>query len=419
MTRIGSALVLFACASIAAAADWPQWRGLHRDGVSPDTGLLKTWPKAGPPLLWETRGAGRGYSSIAVAAGKVYTVGDTSSTAPDSDEYLLSFDEANGKELWKAKLGSPYKHNNKQWESSRSTPTVDGELLYILTGNGELICLETSGGKERWRKSLPKDFGGKKGDGWGYGESVLIDGDQVVCTPGGKTTLAALNKKTGETVWTTIAPSNPGAGHASIVVTEVGNTRVYVQSTAGLGLGVRARDGKILWKVDNLRATAVIPTPVVRGDLVLLAAGYGRGGTLVRQVPDSNGGVKVEEIYPFNRSLSNKHGGIVLVGDYLFGDTEDSGSPFCVEFMTGRQKWKARTRGGSVSIAAAGGMLYLHSANGTMTLAKASPERFQEVSSFKVAHAGERPGWAHPVLANGKLFVREGDYILCYDLRAR
>lgn len=418
MTGLRSFLILLVCTSSLAAADWPQWRGPHRDGVSTESGFLKVWPKEGPTLVWEAKGAGRGYSSMAVAAGKVYTVGDAPSTASDQDEYVLCFDEATGKELWKAKLGSPYKNNNKQWESSRSTPTVDGELIYILTGNGELACLETAGGKERWRKSLLNDFGGKKGDGWGFGESPLVDGDLVVCTPGGKTTMAALKKKTGETVWTAKLPSNPGAGHASIVIAEVGKTRVYVQTTAGLGLGVRASDGKVLWTVDKMSAIAVIPTPIVRGDLVLFAAGYGKGGTLVKQVPDSDGGVKVEEVYPFSKALSNKHGGIVLVGDYLFGDTEDSGNFFCADFMTGKQKWKERLNGGSISVAAADGMLYLHSADGGMTLAAASPEGFKKVGSFKVPHAGDRPGWAHPVIANGKLFVREGDYILCFNLRA-
>ena len=419
MHLLRSCLVSIVCVSCSQAADWPQWRGPNRDGVSTETGLLKEWPKNGPTLLWEAKGAGRGYSSMAMAEGKVYTMGDTLSAEEGSDEYLLCFDAATGKLVWKAKLGAPYKNGNKQWESSRSTPTLDGELLYVLTGNGDLICLETAGGKERWRKNMEKDLGGKKGDGWGYSESVLIDGDKVISSPGGKTSMAALDKKTGKTIWTAVLPGNPGAGHASIVMAQIDKTRVYVQTNAGFGFGVQASDGKILWTVKNIKATAVIPTPIVRGDLVLFAAGYGLGGTLVRQVPDPDGGVKIEEVYPLNKGLANKHGGIILVGDYLYGDTEDSGTPFCAEFLTGKQQWKKRGSGGSASMVAADGLLYLHYASGTMVLAKASPEDYTVISSFKIPHSGDRPGWAHPIIADGKLYVREGDSILCYDVRAK
>ncbi len=419
MSSWRSLLVLLVLASISHSAEWPQWRGPDRSGVSTETGLLKEWPKSGPRLLWEAKGAGRGYSSVAVVAGKVYTIGDAPSTADDDDEYLLCFDDETGKQLWKSKLGPAYKHPNKQWESSRSTPTIDGELTFVLTGNADLICLETATGNIRWRKSLTKEFGGRKGDGWGYSESPLVDGDKVIVTPGGKTTMVALEKKTGKTIWTATLPKNPGAGHASIVPSVVGGTRVYVQTTAGYGLGVRASDGKILWSVGNLSATAVIPTPIVRGDLVLFAAGYGRGGMLLRQIPEPNGDVRVEEIYSQNKELANKHGGIVLVGDYLYGDSEDRGTPFCVELMTGKQQWKQRAGSGSMSVVAADGYLYLRFANGTMGLAKATPEEFKMISSFKIPHAGDRPGWAHPVIAGGKLYIREGDYLLCYDILQR
>jgi outer membrane protein assembly factor BamB len=273
-------------------------------------------------------------------------MGDTLSTESDDTEYLVCFDGASGKPVWKTKLGQPYKNNNKQWESSRSTPTIDGERLYVLTGNGEIICLKTADGQEEWRKSLPRDFGGKKGDGWGYGESVLIEAEKVICTPGGKTTMAALDKSTGKAIWKAVLPAQPGAGHASIVMSEVGGTRVCVQTTAGYGLGVRASDGKILWTVDKIKATAVIPTPIVAGDLVLLAAGYNLGGTLLRQVPQG-AGVKIETVYPLTKTLANKHGGMVLVGDYVYGDSEDRGMPFCVEFKTGKEMWKKRGAGGS------------------------------------------------------------------------
>jgi outer membrane protein assembly factor BamB len=418
MACFRSFLALCVVASLSHAADWPQWRGPKRDGVSTETGLLKEWPKEGPKLLWEAKGAGRGYSSMAVAAGKVYTVGDAPSTESGKDEYLTCLEEQTGKVVWQAKLGAPYVNRTDDRSSSRSTPTVDGSLLYVLTGNGDLVCLQTADGKEVWRKNMQKDFGGKKGDGWAYSESVLIDGDNVVCTPGGKTTMTALNKKTGSPVWKAVLPSSPGAGHASIVPTEVGKTRVLVQTTAGSALGVRADDGKVLWSVGDFGATAVVPTPVVRGDLALLIRGYNQGGILVRQVADGDG-MKVEEVYGLNKALMNKHGGVVLVGDHVYGDTDSSGSPYCVEFLTGKLMWKKPGPGGTFSLVAADGHLYMHTERGVMALVKASPKEYTVVSSFKLPHAGGRPSWAHPAIANGKLFVREGDYVMCYDVKGK
>jgi outer membrane protein assembly factor BamB len=406
--------------SPSATANWPQWRGPNRDDMSTDTGLLQQWPKGGPRLLWEAKGAGQGYSSIAISGGKIYTMGDKPSTASDADEYLLCFDEATGKQLWKAKLGPAWSQDQESRRSSRSTPTVAGELVFILTPHGKLVCLEAATGKERWRKDLAKDFGGRKGDRWGYSESVLVDGDKVVCTPGGKSIMAALNKQTGEPIWKTSLEKNDwGAGHASIVPSQVANTRVYVQLTAGGVLGVRAHDGKELWTYGIDRTTAVIPTPIVQGVLVFFSAGYSRGGALLRQVPTPDG-VKVEEVYPLKTELSNKHGGVVHVGNFVYGDTDSSGMPFCAEFMTGKLRWKKRGSGrGSAAITYADGHLYIRYEDGTLVLALASPDEYKEVSSFKVPYSGERPSWSHPVVAGGKLFLREGDYLLCYDLRTK
>jgi outer membrane protein assembly factor BamB len=403
-----------------ATGNWPQWRGPKRDGVSTDTGLLKEWPRNGPPLLWEAKGAGRGYASVAIAAGRIYTLGDGLSTADDKDEYVSCFDETTGKQRWIAKLGPAWNSGSPNWQSSRSTPTVDGTRLYVLTARGDLVCLETATGKEVWRKNLPKDFGGQKGDGWGYSESVLVDGDQVVCTPGGeKATMVALKKETGDTIWKASVPKDRGAGHASIVIAEVGKTRVYVQTTAGGAIGVRADDGKVLWTYPIDRTTAVIPTPIIRDNLVFFTAGYGRGGALLEQVPTSNG-VNIEQVYKLNPQLANKHGGAILVGDYLYGDTNDQGTVWCAEFKTGKVLWKKRGTGsGSASLTYADGHLYIHYANGTMVLATVSPQDCKEVSSFKIPNTGARPSWSHPVVTGGKLFLREGDFILCYDLRAR
>lgn len=427
LTVIGTVtLQMFLNLSVATAqiatleGEWPQFRGPLRDGVSTDTGLLTKWPEAGPPLVWDTRGAGRGYAGLSIVAGRIFTVGDGPSTASDADEYVSCFDRATGKQLWLKKLGPAWTSGRPDWQSSRSTPTIDGGLLYILTAHGKLACLRVDTGDAVWEKNLKADFGGKKGDGWGYSESVLIDGDRLVCTPGGpQSTMVALDKKTGELIWTAVRADDRGAGHASVIVSEVGGVRVYVQTTAGGALGVRATDGQLLWSYPIERTTAVIPNPIVRDDLVFFTAGYRRGGALLKQVPAEDGGVTIEEIYPLNTALTNKHGGIVLVGDYLYGDTDSSGIPFCAELMTGELKWKERGSGrGSVAIAAADGHLYLRYSDGVLALAKASPDAYKEISTFKIPGSGERPSWSHPVIVGGKLYLREQDRVLCYDVKA-
>jgi len=415
------AIVCFSTSAIAAdSAPWPTFRGPERTAISPDTGLLKEWPEGGPKLIWETAGAGGGYSSLAIAGDKIYTFGDAPSTGEDKDEYLTCFAAADGKQLWKTKVGPAWTRN---YEGGRSTPTVDGERIYIVTPHGELVCCETSAGKELWRKDLKKEFGGNKGDGWGYSESVLVDGDKVVCTPGGeKGTMVALNKGTGETLWQTDRKGNRGAGHASIVITTIGGTRVYVQTTSSGPMGVRADDGKLLWTYDFPRITAVIPTPVVRGDLVFATAGYGNGGgALLKQVAAADGEIKVEEIYAPKGELKNKHGGVILIGDHLYGDSDDKGSPFCAELMTGKVVWtRGRNEGpgsGSAAIVAADGCLYIRYADGTMVLADAAPENYKVLGSFKIPGSGKQASWAHPVIVGCRLYLREWDRILCYELR--
>ena len=404
-------------ASETLAFDWPTFRGADRTAVAPDTNLLSTWPTGGPTLLWETKGAGRGYASPAIADGKIFTLGDGLSTANDSDEYLTCFDLESGEQLWKMRTGSPWTNGQESWQSSRGTPTAIDGKVYVLTPTGDLICA-TYQGDLLWRKSLERDFNGKKADIWGYSESVLIDGEMLVCTPGGPAnTMVALNKDTGELVWSCQRPSDRGAGHASIVISNVGGQKVYVQTTGSGGMGVHAENGGLLWTYDIDRTTAVIPTPIVKDDYVLIAAGYKRGAALVQQIPGSNGTVAAKEIYPLQTKLANKHGGIVLLGDYLYGDSDDKGRPYCANFMTGEVVKQIRGSGsGSASVCAGDGRVYVRYSSGHMTIVDPDPTNFTEVSSFKVPGSGNRPSWAHPVIDNGKLYLREGDAILCFDI---
>ena len=408
-------------ASSAFASDWPTFRGPGRTAVAPDTDLLESWPAEGPPLVWETKGAGRGYASVAIVGNRIYTLGDGLSTAADGDEYLSCFDRATGRQLWKTKTGEPWNDGQESWQSSRSTPTVDGDMVYVITPYGTLMACKAADGAEVFRVDLKDRFGGKKGDGWGYSESVLVHGDRLICTPGGeKAVVVALDKKTGADIWACPMDDLRGAGHSSIVVTEVKGRKIYVQTTASGPIGVDAATGTLLWRYPIEQTVAVIPTPIVRDDLVFFAAGYRRGGALLRQVPQADGGVKIEEIYGLNTDLANKHGGIVLVGDHLYGDSDDKGIPFCAELMSGKIAWKQRGSGkNSATVMAADGHVYIRYSNGIVSLVKADPAEYREVSSFVVPGSGERPSWAHMVILDGLLYLREGDAILCYDVRAK
>jgi outer membrane protein assembly factor BamB len=422
-TRWGAGLALGIIATVgwAATAEWPTFRGADRSGVSTSTGLLQEWPEKGPPLLWESKGAGRGYSSICIVGGKLYTLGDGVSTADDKDEYLCCFDEKSGAPVWKTKTGSPWAEGQPDWQSSRSTPTCGDGLVAVLTPHGDLLVCDAATGAEKWRKNLKKDFEGKKADSWGYSESVTFDGDLLVCTPGGeKATMVALKKATGDLVWTMSRKGDRGAAHSSIVQAKIGPTKVYVQNTGSGPMGVRASDGKLLWTFDIDRTTAVIPTPLVHDNFVYFVAGYNRGAMLLKQVPGDGDEIKVEPVWELKPALGNKHGGVVLVGDYVYGDSEDKGIPQCVELMTGEVKWKKRGKGkGSAVVVAADGDLYVRFADGTMALAKATPEEYKEISTFKIPGSGGRPSWSHPVILNGKLYLREQDRLFCYDVQKK
>jgi outer membrane protein assembly factor BamB len=399
----------------AAGADWPQFRGPNRDGISRETGLLKRWPNAGPNLVWKAEQLGVGFSSASVVGNRIFTMGDRRDGC-----YVIALDRATGKELWAAKVG----RTGGNYAGPRCTPSWDDGLVFALGQHGDLACLDAATGAERWHKSLPKDFGGQSG-GWNYTESPLVDGEKLVCTPGGsQATMLALNKKTGAVVWKCPVPDGDTAGYASIVVAEAGGIRHYVQLTADGLVGVRASDGKFLWKYGDSRErfagnTANIPNPIVLGDHIFSAAGYGRGGALVRLAPHADG-IRAEEVY-FNRQLTNKHGGVVKVGDYLYGDRDDSGYPFCAEAKTGKIVWRREQRGsgsGSACVVYADGHLYFRYSDGYVALVPASPRGYAEVSAFKIPNS-DRDSWNHPVVAGGRLYLRDKDILWCYAVKAK
>ncbi|HEY1376935.1 MAG TPA: PQQ-binding-like beta-propeller repeat protein [Gemmataceae bacterium] len=397
-------------ASAAVAADWPGWRGADRTGVSPETGLLQEWPAGGPKLLWKATGLGGGYSSPAVVGDRIYTLGTRG-----KDEYALALD-AQGKQVWEAKVGPTTRGGpfGAAYPGPRSTPTVDGDRLYVLGSAGDLVCLDTAG-KERWRKHLTTDLGGKPGI-WDYAESPLIDGDRLICTPGGpKTSLAALNKTTGDVIWTATVPEGGEAGYASPVIAEAGGVKEYVTFLRNGVAGVAAKDGKVLWLFGRDVGTTNCSTPIVRdGQVFESHAGPSASGcALLTLTPDAPG-YKLE--YFQKKSLNNHHGGVVLVGDYVYGTTGQELA--CVDLKTGEQKWSNRSVGKG-SIAAADGRLYVRGEKGTVALVEATPAGYHERGRFEQPDRSKKFAWPHPVIAHGKLYLRDDDVLLCYDVTAK
>ncbi len=402
--------------SLAAEPDWPQFRGPKRDGVSPDTGLLKSWPENGPPLAWKAEGVGDGFSSVAVVGDKVLTMGDE-----DDSCFIFAVSRKDGHKLWRAKIGRS--GGGGGYPGPRCTPTVNGGLVYALGQHGDLVCVSLANGKERWRVNLPKDFKGSSG-GWQYAESPLVDGEKLVCTPGGKeATMLALDKKTGKVIWKGYTPDGESAGYSSIMVSNAGGTKQYVTLTSKGVVSFKASDGKMLWRYGATRDrfadnTANIPTVVLMDNpnRIFAAAGYGRGAGLV-QLASAGGKINTKEIY-WNEKLNNKHGGVIRVGNYLYGDRDDSGRIWCADAKTGKVMWTRKDDsegGGSASLVYADGMFYVRFQNGWVALVSADPKAYKLVSTFRVPN-GSGNCWSHPVVIGGKLHVRERDMIWCYDV---
>jgi outer membrane protein assembly factor BamB len=410
-----------ATSAAARTSDWPQWRGPNRDGKSTETGLLHQWPKGGPKLLWNSRevnkgkNVGTGYASLAIANGRIYTLGDR-----DDAGYVVALDLATGKQLWITKFSPHYGDGGP-----RSTPTVDGNRVYALSPHGILACVDADKGNLLWKKDLKADFGGHMMSGWNYSESPTVDVDKLVVTPGGTSALMiALNKVTGDVIWKCASKTDCGAGYASIVIAEVGGVKQYVTLTGPqLGLvGVDAYSGKLLWnytKVSN--GTAAIPTPLVQGDYVFASSGYGTGAALLKLVGDGNTGVKAQQQYFLpGGKLQNHHGGMILIDGFVYGGHgHNDGQPFCLDMKTGRLKWGPEHGAGSGSAAVvyADGQLYFRWENNVVGLVDATPDGYHLVSEFQLPKGTSTPGRQHPVIHQGKLYIRGNDQVLCYDIK--
>jgi outer membrane protein assembly factor BamB len=397
-----------------SAADWPQWRGPQRNGISQETGLLKEWPKDGPKLIWQVRDIGDGYSTPAVVGDRLYALGNKGV----DEEFVHALAVSDGKEIWKTpigKVGNP--DQMPAYPGARSTPTVEGDVLYALGSDGDLVCLETATGKVRWQKSLRADFDGKPGK-WAYSESPLIDGDVVVCTPGGKeATLVALNKNTGDVVWKSQVGDGDDAAYASITVTEHGGVKQYVQFLAKGVVGVDAKSGKVLWQYDQTAkgSQANIPTPLAHAGHVYSATGRGGAGLIKLNITGNE--FEAEQLY-FTPKLPTAIGGIVKLGDYFYGTT--SRTLVCARFITGDVKWEDKCVGAG-SLLYADGCLYIHGENGDVALVEATPDEYREKGRFTPPDQPKRTGrlkaWAYPVVANGRLYVRDMGQLWSFDIK--
>jgi outer membrane protein assembly factor BamB len=402
----------------ASTTDWPQWRGPQRNGISQEKGLLKQWPADGPKLLWQVNDIGDGYSTPSVVGNRIYLMCNRGM----ENEFVQALSTQDGTPIWTTRIGNVGNPSDFLYAKARSTPTVDGDFIYALTSDGELACLETRTGKIQWQKSIRKEFGGKPGV-WAYAESPLVDGDVVVVTPGGEqATIVALNKKTGAVIWKSAVPGGDPAGYASAIVVQAGGRRQYVQFLSKGIVGVDAKTGQFLWRnAEVAKGMAQMVTPVARDEYVYGGA-QGVGGGLVRLKADPNG-VAAEKVY-FARGLPNDIGGSVVVGDYLYGTT-DTGL-VAAEFTTGKVKWQGEGIGGG-SVAYADGQLYLHGQNGNVALIEATPEAYREKGRFtppvqpKRKKLGPFPekAWTYPVIANGRLYIRDIGTLWAYDIKAR
>ena len=414
MKRTSSFLQCSAAALLLAtlhtpATDWPQWLGAKRDGLCTETGLLQQWPEGGPKLAWKATGLGAGYSGVSVVGNRVYTMAD----GPDSG-FIRVLDAKSGKVIWSAKVGQPGGGNG--YPGPRCTPTVDGNLVVALGQFGDLICVEASSGKELWRHNLPNELGGKMMSKWGYSESPLVDGAQVVCTPGGpQGALAAFDKKSGKLLWRS-PEFTDNAAYTSMIVESIGGTRQYVQLTDASVAGIEAATGKLLWRAYCPGKVAVIPTPIYADGCVYATRGYGVGCNLFR-VAKAGAQFSAEQVYE-NKFMVNHHGGVVKVGDCLYGYSDGKGW-VCQDFKTGNELWAEKEKLGKGSILYADGrlVLRLEKDKGTLVLIEATPKGWLEHGRFDQPERSTKNSWPHPVIANGQLYIRDQDTLLCYDVK--
>ena len=412
-------LLLIGFSTESKGDDWPHWRGPKRDDISKETGLQKSWPKDGPKQVWVNESAGLGYAGFSIVDGKLFTMG-----LENDQEFALCLDANTGKEIWRVDQAGKFK--NGWGDGPRSTPSVDGDHVYFMFAGGTLACLNIKNGKEVWSIEM-SDFGGKV-PVWGYAESPLVDGDKVIVTPGGpQGAVLAVDKKTGKKIWQSTdfkieykgrRGMDDRAHYSSVMPAEFNGKKTYVQLVPNAVVGLDAASGSVIWKSEWNGQIAVIPTPVVFGNKVYICSGYGVGSKLVEIEKDNS----AEEAWKTS-VMKNHHGGVVMMGDHVYGYCDGAGFT-CQNMEDGEIVWnnKKDVKKGAVSFA--DGMFYfIEEQGGKVMLLSANAEKMAVKGEFQLSPLSERRSrrgkiWVHPVIANGKLYLRDQEIIHCYDIKA-
>lgn len=401
-----------------SAADWPQWRGPNRDGRSAETDLNLDFSNGAPKLLWKVEGVGQGYSSVAVVDDVIYTTGNT-----DQGQCVIARNASDGSEVWSTPLtdGAP-KHG---YDGARCTPSVTDSHVYVVGSDGQIACLNRADGKIVWSKDFKKQWQGRMMSGWGFSESPLVDGDRVICTPGGdRALMVALDRMTGKQIWAspsfTSNQGNDGAGYSSVVISNAGGIKQYVTLSGRGVVGVNAKDGSVLWSYARVaNGTANIPTPIVFDDYVFCSSGYGTGSALLHITRKGRKLTANEEYFLDPGTLQNHHGGMIQAGDYLYcGNGHNNGMPTCLKIDSGAVVWGGKMRGvgkGSAAVTMVGDHLLFRYESGELASILATPESYQPKGHFMPDYQ-EGKSWAHPVVVDGKLYLREQNVLMCYDV---
>ena len=396
MVRCLLALVLLI--PLCAGAEWRQWRGAERNGISSETGLADSWPEDGPKKLWTAAGLGRGFSSFAASGGRLFTQGERAGL-----QYVTALDEATGRKLWETPNGRGY--SDRRGGGPRGTPTVDGDRVYALSAGGNLICLEAASGEKIWESNLLDRFKASN-IRWGISESPLIDGGKVIVNPGGRgASVVALDKNDGKLIWKS---QSDKAGYSSAIAVEVEGVRQYILFTGASAVGLLAKNGELLWRYDGAaNGTANIATPIFHDNHVFLSSAYGTGCALLKLTA---GGA--EEVY-FNRGMRNHYSSSVLLDGVLYGYSGNALT--AMDFKTGEVVWRDRSVGKG-QVIFADGKLYLYGEAGVLGMARAAPDGYHELARHEIGR-GSYPTWALPVISGGRLIVRDQETARAFDIR--
>ena len=404
-------LIVIITVNFSAGQKISDWRPENRTGISAETGLLKSWPATGPEMLWSTEELPTGLSSETFGNKLIYLTG-----LSDDKDVLVALDTL-GKIKWKTPYGRAW---NGSFPDSRCTPTVEGNRVYVSSGFGDLACMDALKGNIIWSVKASELYKGTYGP-WGIAESLLIDGNKIYFTPGGhETTTVALNKKTGSLIWKSES-LNDDPAYVSPILINYSGKKLLVNVSASYVFAIDPATGKMVWKIKHLEINSekaeVIKcvTPVYKDGKIYVTGGYDHGAF---QLGLTDGGNNAKVLWT-DQVLDVHHGGVVLINGYLYGSnwlSNNDGNWCCVDWNTGLKKyeehWKCKG-----SIIAADGLLYIYDErSGFVGLVKPNPEKFDLISSFKISK-GNGPYWSHPVIKNGKLYIRHGKALMAFNIK--